>query len=144
MDPVVVIDFETTGLSPDNGDRATEIAALVRDGRFVDQYQSLMNSGWRIPPSPSSSSESAKSWCAKHHRPAESCPRSRTSSATMVERLADRHQFDPDQAFLHDGIRLDGVRLRTQLGRDAKRLSRSVVAVGLCCNATMKESRRCA
>lgn len=50
MDPVVVIDFETTGLSPDMGDRATEIAAvLIRDGRIVDQYQSLMNAGLRIP-----------------------------------------------------------------------------------------------
>lgn len=50
MDPVVVIDFETTGLSPDHGDRATEIAAvLVRDGQIVDRYQSLMNAGRRIP-----------------------------------------------------------------------------------------------
>ena len=50
MDPLVVIDFETTGLSPDMGDRATEIAAvLIRDGRIVDQYQSLMNAGKRIP-----------------------------------------------------------------------------------------------
>ena len=67
MDPVVVIDFETTGLSPDYGARATEIAAvLIRDGRIVDQYQSLMSSGLHIPPSPSTSSESAKPWCAKH------------------------------------------------------------------------------
>lgn len=50
MEPVVVIDFETTGLSPDDGDRATEIAAiLIRDGRIVDQYQSFMNPGRRIP-----------------------------------------------------------------------------------------------
>jgi DNA polymerase III subunit epsilon len=54
LEPVVVIDFETTGLSPDMGDRATEIAAvLIRDGRIVDQYQSLMNAGRRIPPSSS-------------------------------------------------------------------------------------------
>jgi len=51
MEPVVVIDFETTGLSPDHGARATEIAAvLVRDGHIVDRYQSLMNAGQRIPP----------------------------------------------------------------------------------------------
>ena len=50
MNPVVVIDFETTGLSPDDGDRATEIAAvLIRDGCIVDRYQSLMNAGRRIP-----------------------------------------------------------------------------------------------
>lgn len=51
METVAVVDFETTGLSPDWGDRATEIAvALVRDGRIVDRYQSLMNAGRRIPP----------------------------------------------------------------------------------------------
>jgi len=45
-----VIDFETTGLSPSCGDRATEIAAvLVREGQIVDRYQSLMNAGLRVP-----------------------------------------------------------------------------------------------
>ncbi|MBS0513712.1 MAG: 3'-5' exonuclease [Proteobacteria bacterium] len=51
MEAVAVIDFETTGLSPAQGDRATEIAAvIVEDGRVVDRYQSLMNAGVRIPP----------------------------------------------------------------------------------------------
>ncbi len=51
MDAVAVIDFETTGLSPEHGARATEIAAvIVRDGKVVDRYQSLMNAGVRIPP----------------------------------------------------------------------------------------------
>lgn len=51
MEAVAVIDFETTGLSPAQGDRATEVAAvIVRDGRVVDRYQSLMNAGVRIPP----------------------------------------------------------------------------------------------
>lgn len=50
MEPVAVIDFETTGLSPDHGDRATEIAAvLLKDGKIIDRYQSLMNAGVRIP-----------------------------------------------------------------------------------------------
>ena len=50
MEPVVVIDFETTGLPTDHGARATEIAAvLVRDGEIVDRYQSLMNAGQRVP-----------------------------------------------------------------------------------------------
>ena len=50
METVAVIDFETTGLSPLQGDRATEIAAvIVRDGQVVDRYQSLMNAGVRIP-----------------------------------------------------------------------------------------------
>jgi DNA polymerase-3 subunit epsilon len=47
---VAVIDFETTGLSPAIGDRATEIAAVImEDGKVIDRYQSLMNAGVRIP-----------------------------------------------------------------------------------------------
>ncbi|ENO89818.1 3'-5' exonuclease [Thauera linaloolentis] len=50
MEVVAVIDFETTGLSPAQGDRATEVAAvIVEGGRVVDRYQSLMNAGVRIP-----------------------------------------------------------------------------------------------
>ena len=38
METVAVLDFETTGLSPGWGDRATEIAVtLVRDGQIVEQ-----------------------------------------------------------------------------------------------------------
>ena len=48
---IAVIDFETTGSSPGQGARATEIAAVrVQDGRIVDHYQSLMNSGAWVPP----------------------------------------------------------------------------------------------
>ncbi|MEA3291014.1 MAG: 3'-5' exonuclease [Pseudomonadota bacterium] len=47
---IAVIDFETTGLSPDMGDRATEVAVVVIDnGRVVEQFQSLMNAGVGIP-----------------------------------------------------------------------------------------------
>ena len=50
MEIVAVIDFETTGLSPAMGDRATEIAAVkMEDGKVVDRYQSLVNAGLRIP-----------------------------------------------------------------------------------------------
>ncbi len=43
---LAVIDFETTGLSPAMGDRATEIAVvLIRDGVVLDRFQSLMNAG---------------------------------------------------------------------------------------------------
>jgi DNA polymerase-3 subunit epsilon len=46
---VVVLDFETSGLSPESGDRAIEIGAvLVRNNRIVDRFQSLMNPGKRI------------------------------------------------------------------------------------------------
>lgn len=50
METIAVIDFETTGLSPGQGDRATEIAAiLVRNGKTIRRYQSLMNAGVKIP-----------------------------------------------------------------------------------------------
>ena len=50
MTLTAIIDFETTGISPACGDRATELAiVLVENGRVVDRFQSLMNAGVRIP-----------------------------------------------------------------------------------------------
>ncbi len=47
--PVIVLDFETTGLSPQYGDRAIEIGAVLIDNdRIADRFQSLMNPGVRI------------------------------------------------------------------------------------------------
>ncbi len=46
---VVVLDFETTGLSPDHGDRVIEVGAvLVENNRITDRFQSLMNPGRKI------------------------------------------------------------------------------------------------
>jgi len=48
--PIVMLDFETTGLSPDMGDRITEVAALrIVDGKVVERYVSLINCNVRIP-----------------------------------------------------------------------------------------------
>lgn len=48
-DTVVVLDFETTGLSPDRGDRAIEIGAVkIVEGEIVDRFQRLMNPGFPI------------------------------------------------------------------------------------------------
>ena len=48
--PIAVIDFETTGISPSMGDRATEVAIVITEGgRVVDRFQSLMNAGVHIP-----------------------------------------------------------------------------------------------
>jgi DNA polymerase-3 subunit epsilon len=48
--PIVMLDFETTGLSPASGDRITEVAALrIVDGRVTERYVSLVNCGVRIP-----------------------------------------------------------------------------------------------
>jgi DNA polymerase-3 subunit epsilon len=46
---VIVLDFETSGISPDNGDRAIEIGAVkLRGGVIAERFQSLMNPGLRI------------------------------------------------------------------------------------------------
>lgn len=51
MEIVAVIDFETTGLSPAQGDRATEVAAVILEGgRVVARYQSLMNAEMHFIP----------------------------------------------------------------------------------------------
>lgn len=50
MERIAVIDFETTGISPNSSCRATEIAVVIMEqGRIVERYQSLMNAGVRIP-----------------------------------------------------------------------------------------------
>ncbi|GLS91448.1 DNA polymerase III subunit epsilon [Psychromonas marina] len=48
-DSVVILDFETTGLSPDQGDRAIEIGAVrLINGEVKDQFQALMDPGFRV------------------------------------------------------------------------------------------------
>lgn len=50
-DTVVVLDFETTGLSPTGGDRAIEVGAvLVERGVVTARFSELMNPGRPIPP----------------------------------------------------------------------------------------------
>jgi len=45
----IVIDFETTGLSPGHGDRTIEVGAVrIAKNEIVDRFQSLMNPGMRI------------------------------------------------------------------------------------------------
>ena len=48
-DTLVILDFETTGLSPDQGDRAIEIGAVrLVNGEIKDQFQALMNPGFPV------------------------------------------------------------------------------------------------
>ena len=48
--PIVMLDFETTGLSPAMGDRITEVAALrIVGGEIVERFVSLVNCNMRIP-----------------------------------------------------------------------------------------------
>nr|WP_320050996.1 3'-5' exonuclease [uncultured Desulfuromonas sp.] len=46
---LVVLDFETSGMAPQRGDRAIEVGAVkVFEGRIVDRFESLMNPGFRV------------------------------------------------------------------------------------------------
>jgi len=46
---LVVLDFETTGLSPAQGDRVIEVGAvLLQDGAVAGRFQSLANPGVRV------------------------------------------------------------------------------------------------
>lgn len=48
-DSVIVLDFETTGMSPQHGDRVIEVGAVrIVEGEIVDHFQGLMNPGIRI------------------------------------------------------------------------------------------------
>ena len=47
----VVVDIETTGLSPRRGDRVVEIGAVaLENGECVAEFESLIDCGKRIPP----------------------------------------------------------------------------------------------
>ncbi|SFD15234.1 3'-5' exonuclease [Pseudoalteromonas denitrificans] len=46
---LVVLDFETTGLSPNMGDRAIEIGAVkIKNGEITESFSQLMDPGFRI------------------------------------------------------------------------------------------------
>lgn len=48
-DTVVILDFETTGLSPNWGDCAIEVGAVrIQEGVVIERFQELMNPGWPI------------------------------------------------------------------------------------------------
>ena len=49
--PIAVIDFETTGMVPAQGARATEVAIVLLQGsQVVERFASLMQTGAWIPP----------------------------------------------------------------------------------------------
>lgn len=49
--PIVMLDFETTGLSPGAGARITEVAALrMHEGRIAERFVSLVNCQVEVPP----------------------------------------------------------------------------------------------
>ncbi len=50
VSPIIVLDFETTGVSPEAGDRITEVAALrIVEGEITERFVSLINCGVNVP-----------------------------------------------------------------------------------------------
>ncbi|QUM84191.1 MULTISPECIES: PolC-type DNA polymerase III [unclassified Moritella] len=48
-DTLIILDFETTGLSPNMGDRAIEIGAVkIENGEITERFQELMYPGRRV------------------------------------------------------------------------------------------------
>ncbi|MBE0502805.1 MAG: 3'-5' exonuclease [Desulfuromonadales bacterium] len=109
---VVVLDFETTGLSPDGGDRAIEIGAvLLQDNRIVDRFQSLMNPEMRVnsfiseytgitnamlasAPSTSEAMEKFAKFMAGHHLVAHNASFDRRFLDAELLRINKRRQQD--------------------------------------------------
>lgn len=51
MNKFAVIDFETSGLSPNKGDRAIEVGiVLIENGKITKKFDSLINPGFSITP----------------------------------------------------------------------------------------------
>jgi DNA polymerase III subunit epsilon len=49
-EPLIILDFETTGLRPHEGDRITEVGLVrIESGRIVARFQSLANCGTQVP-----------------------------------------------------------------------------------------------
>lgn len=47
---LVSLDFETTGMAPEDGDRITEVGLVrIEEGRIVERFSSLVNCGVRVP-----------------------------------------------------------------------------------------------
>lgn len=51
QNPVIIFDFETTGLSPKQGDRVIEVGAVrIQNNIITERFSALMNPGFAITP----------------------------------------------------------------------------------------------
>jgi DNA polymerase-3 subunit epsilon len=98
-DTVIVLDFETSGLSPDMGDRAIEVGAVrVEGGKITDRFQSLMNPGIRV-------SGFIEEYTGITNRMLRAAPTCKTVMAGLVDFISDHdlvaHNASFDQRFLN-------------------------------------------
>jgi len=103
---VIVLDFETTGLSPKYGDRAIEIGAvLIENNMIIDRFQGLMNPGFRI-------SSFIESYTGISNELVESAPPCEEVMEQFVEFVGDHplvaHNASFDRKFLDSELAFIG------------------------------------
>lgn len=113
-DAIVVVDFETSGISPDHGDRAIEIGAvMLRQGVAVDRFQSLMNPEIRI-------SSFIEEYTGITNRMVQMAPRAADVMRKFAAFIGDMplvaHNASFDRRFLDAEFRRIGVRRRQEFG----------------------------
>jgi DNA polymerase-3 subunit epsilon len=102
-DSLVVIDFETTGMAPDYGDRAIEIGAVrIVGGEITERFQSLMNPDMRI-------SGFIEQYTGISNRMLRSAPPGEEVMAAFADFLGEdnlvAHNASFDRRFLHAELR---------------------------------------
>lgn len=111
---IVVLDFETSGISPDHGDRAIEIGAvMLRQGEVVDRFQSLMNPGVRV-------NSFIESYTGITNQMVQSAPRADKVMRDFARFIGDRplvaHNASFDRRFLDAEFRRIGARRSQEFG----------------------------
>jgi DNA polymerase-3 subunit epsilon len=101
--PIVVIDFETTGLAPEQGDRITEVGLVrLESGRIVDRFTSLVNCRVRIPRHITAHTGITQAMIDEAPPAAEVVPRIK---AFIGEHAVVSHNAMLDQRFFHGECR---------------------------------------
>jgi len=111
---IVVLDFETSGISPDHGDRAIEIGAvMLRQGEVVDRFQSLMNPGVRV-------NSFIESYTGITNQMVQSAPRADKVMRDFARFIGDRplvaHNASFDRRFLDAEFHRIGARRSQEFG----------------------------
>lgn len=94
----IIIDFETSGLSPNNGDRIIEVGAVaIEEDQIVERFQSLVNPGFRV-------NSFIQDYTGISNKMLDSAPTARTVVPQLVDFIADHplvaHNASFDKRFL--------------------------------------------
>jgi DNA polymerase-3 subunit epsilon len=114
----IVFDFETTGLSPNLGDRSIEVAAvLVVDGNVSDKFQALMNPGKKI-------SSFIESYTGITNAMLSTAPSNAVSMKKFSQFIGDipliAHNASFDKKFLEHELGLIGLKLNQPIACSLK------------------------